>query len=187
MKTLLLAVLMLFQGVITYSLVMDPGPAPKTVLAKAFTPTDIKNQIEREEKQKQYDQAEEVAARVMKRHGCDDEFAELVGRTAVDERISARLVAAVMVLESTCKPGAVSPSDGVGLMQVVPRMWHVSKKALKDPAFNVRFATHRILAPFVHAYGIREGLHHYNGLGVGCSACSDDYPERVMRIAGYAT
>jgi len=166
---------------------LGPGPTPETVLAHALTENDIRNQIAQEQKQIQYDVAEEVAAKVMKHHGCNDEFAELAGHAAVDERIPARLIAAVMVIESTCNAKAISRADGIGLMQVVPRIWHIQRNKLLDPAFNIRFATSRILAPFVRVYGIREGLHHYNGMGVGCSACSEDYPERVMRIAGYTT
>jgi len=181
---LLLAVLMLFQGVIGYAVLMDPGTAPKTPQVQAITERVITDEFVKEQKQLQYDAAENVAARVMKRHGCDDEYAELVGHAAVDERIPARLIAAVMVLESTCRPSVVSHSDGVGLMQVVPKIWHVSKKKLLDPKFNVQFATHHVLAPMIRTYGVREGLHHYNGMGVGCSACSDDYPERVMAVAG---
>lgn len=186
MKTIL-AILMLVQCAIIGSLMVDPGPAPKTVLAKALTPEDVKQGLEQERKQRQYDAAENVAVSVMKHYrGCaDGEFAEAVGHAAVDEKIPARVIAATMIVESGCNPNAVSPHDGVGLMQVVPRVWRVSKTKLKDPMFNVRFATHNILAPMIRAYGLREGLHHYNGMGVGCSACDGQYPEKVLRVAGY--
>ncbi len=182
MKKLLLTVLMLFQGVITYSVIMNPGQAPRTVLAKAFTTTDVKNQIEAEKKQVQYDAAEETAAKVMKHHGCDDEFAELVGHASVDERLPAKLVAAVMVAESSCRPDMISPTQDVGLMQVNRKVWKASTDKLLNPVYNVQFAVHRILAPLVHTYGIREGLHRYNGLGGDGS-----YSAHVMKIAGYAT
>jgi len=187
MKKLLLTALVATQSLIMYSVMLDLGPTPKTVLAHALTENDIREQIAQEQKQMQYDVAEEVAAKVMRHHGCNDEFAELVGRAAVDEHLPARLIAAVMVIESTCNAHAISHADGIGLMQVVPKIWHIQRNKLLDPVFNVRFATSRILVPFVRVYGIREGLHHYNGMGVGCSACSKDYPERVMRIAGYTT
>ena len=182
MKKLLLTALVAVQSLITYSVILDPGPMPKTVPAHALTEADIKDQIVQEQKQKQYDAAEEVAARVMKRYGLDDEFAELAGRAAVDERIPARLVAAVMIAESSCNPTLISRTQDVGLMQVNRRIWKMPTAKLLNPALNVKFATHRILAPLVHTYGVREGLHRYNGLGGNGS-----YSDRVMRIAGYAT
>lgn len=189
MKTVI-AVLMLLQGTVVGALAsMDLGPAPKTVLAKALTPADVERQLEQEQKQLRYDAAENAAAAVMRRYrGCSDgEFAELIGHASVDEHIPARILAAVMIVESTCNPNAVSKSEAIGLMQVVPRVWRVPKAQLTNPTFNVGFAAHNILAPMIRMHGIREGLHHYNGMGVGCSACDGEFPEKVMRIAGYAT
>ncbi len=180
----LLTVLVLISGAIISSMV-DPGPTPKSVLAHAFTPAEVRQQLEQEKKQIKYDAAENVAARVLRRHGCDDEFAEVIGHAAVDEGLNPRVVAAVAFVESTCNPNARS-RDAVGLMQVSPKTWHYKTKDLLDPTFNVTHATH-ILASYVHRFGLQEGLHHYNGMGVGCSACDAGYVGKVLRVAGYST
>lgn len=180
MKKLLLAALMLLQVVITYSLVMNPGPAPKTVLAKAFTPADVKNQIEAERKQKQYDQAEKIVVSVIKRHGCGTEYASLTAHAAVDFRVPARVIAATMVVESSCDPTRISKTGDVGLMQVNARIHHFSVKQLLNPVFNVKVGG-RFLASCIHQFGIVEGLHHYNGLGNP----TNEYADHVMRVAGY--
>ncbi len=185
MRKLLLIALLTIQSLVTYSLVINDGPTPKTILAHAFTPTEVKQQMEQEKKQIKYDAAENVAARVLRRHGCNDEFAEVIGHAAVDEGLNPRVVAAVTIVESTCNPNARS-HDAVGLMQVSPKTWHYTVKDLLNPAFNVTHAT-RILANYVHRFGLEEGLHHYNGLGVGCGACDDQYVGKVLRAAGYTT
>lgn len=179
----LLALSVLILGAIT-SAVVDPGPSPKAVLVRPFTPEDIKQGLEQEKKQVKYDAAENVAARVLRRHGCDDEFAEIIGHAAVDEGLNPRVVAAVAFVESTCNPNARSKEGCLGLMQVSPKTWHYKTTDLLDPAFNVKHAT-RILAGYVRRFGLEEGLHHYNGMGVGCSSCDAEYVGKVLRVAGY--
>lgn len=43
------------------------------------------------------------------------------------------------------------------------------------------FAGSKILAGYVRRYGLREGLHAYNGFGDPTSA----YPDKVLLVAGY--
>lgn len=181
----LLAVLVLALGAVV-SAVTDSGPAPKTVPARPYTSEDIKQGLAQERKQIKYDAAENVAARVLRRHGCDDEFAEVIGHAAVDEGLNPRVVAAVAFVESTCNPNARSKEGCLGLMQVSPKTWHYKAKDLLDPTFNVTHAT-RILAGYIHRFGLQEGLHHYNGMGVGCEACDAEYVGKVLRVAGYST
>lgn len=159
------------------------GVAPEPLKIRAFTPEQVSAQLDVEQKQRNYDKAEEVAARVLRRNGCSDEFAELIGRASVDEGISPRVVAATVYVESTCRDWVVSPEGAVGLMQVVPKVWHHKVHELKNPEFNVRVGTH-ILGAFIRAYGLREGLHHYNGMGIGCDACDQNYSGKVLQAAG---
>jgi len=157
---------------------VSPGQEPPAIKVAAPTPESIKAEVIREQKQALYDQAEEVASRVMVKHGCDDQFAELVAHAAVDRRLPARIVAAVVVAESTCNPNAANHGD-CGLMQVNARIWNMSCQVLKDPVTNVTKAT-QILAACVHkAGGIREGLHRYNGL----DKPADQYADKVFSIA----
>jgi hypothetical protein len=158
-------------------------PSTPEIKFRPTPPTEasIRADIQAEKLQRQYDLAENQADRVFSKVGCTTEFSELVAHAAVDERLPARLIAAVVVTESTCDPSKISRTQDVGLMQVNRKVWKVSTAKLLNPAFNVKFAAHHILAPLVHTYGIREGLHRYNGLGNP----SNEYSEKVMRIAGF--
>lgn len=160
-----------------------PGPAPSRISCAAPTPAVLTAQIAAEHKQELYDDAEETASRVLQRHCGDDEYAELIAHSAIDNKLPVRVVSSLIVVESTCRPGVVSSEGAVGLMQVVPRVWHVPAEQLKDPETNIRKGT-EILASYTRAHGLVEGLHRYNGLGVGCAACDGDYGNKVLTIAG---
>ena len=159
-----------------------PGPEPTGLKVQAYTPEQVTGWVVTAQRQRDYDEAENLAATVFTRHGCDDEFAEAVAREAIDHSVPARLVAAVIVVESTCRPGVVSNAGAVGLMQVAPRVWHVPDDQLKDPEFNIRKGT-EILTAYIHAHGVREGLHRYNGTGEGCGNCDSAYPDKVLMVA----
>jgi soluble lytic murein transglycosylase-like protein len=96
----------------------------------------------------------------------------------VDSRLSARIVAALVFVESSCPADAVSKKGAAGLVQVNPRVWRHSRRELQDPSTNLQIGT-QILAGYIRGHGLREGLHRYNGLGV----TSDDYSELVLQAA----
>ena len=121
----------------------------------------------------EYDAAVRVAART----ACPS-YATLVGAAAVDNHLPARVVAAVVFVESSCNPSAVSSEGAVGLMQVSPKLYRQNRARLHDPEYNIRLGT-KILAGYVHTYGLREGLHRYNGLGAG----GELYSPRVLAVA----
>lgn len=157
----------------------SPGPEPPAIKVAAPTPESIKAQVESEHKQVQYDNAEEVAARVMRRNGCSDEYAEAIAHSAVDNGLSARVLASLAFVESTCRANAVSGRQSVGLLQVNPKVWHYTNAELVNPYLNAQIGG-RILAGYVHKYGLKEGLHHYNGMGDP----TDDYSTKVLTHAG---
>jgi Transglycosylase SLT domain len=173
-------------GLLLAQVVSEPGPRPTHIMAGAQTQDSIQSEFRRETQEKIF-RAEVVIARsVYRRHGCSGSLAELTAENAMRRGLPARLVAAVVVVESTCRAQVVSGEGAVGLMQVSPLVWRVPKSRLKDPAFNLSKGT-EILANFVRPYGIREGLHHYNGMGVGCSACDLGYVDKVLGVAGMRT
>lgn len=92
-------------------------------------------------------------------------------------RIAPRIVAGTIMAESSCQPSVVSSRGAIGLMQINERVWKTGRN-LKDPRVNVEVGS-RILGGYIHAYGVREGLHRYNGLGDS----SDDYATRVLTFA----
>ena len=65
-------------------------------------------------------------------------------------------------------------------MQVNARVWHENTESLKDPDYNIQVGT-RVLGSYVHRYGLREGLHRYNGMGRGCSTCDEQYVAKVIQ------
>ena len=155
-----------------------PGPSPKSLQAIPLTPEAMSSRSRQERRQAEYMAAVRTARQVLVANGCSSEYAEMTGRAAVDNRLSARMVAALVFVESSCRPGVVSKKGAVGLVQVNPRVWRYSRRALQDPSTNLQIGT-RILAGYIRAHGLREGLHRYNGLG----DTSDDYSERVLQAA----
>jgi soluble lytic murein transglycosylase-like protein len=131
-----------------------------------------------ERRQAQYAAATRAVRRVFAANGCSSRYAALTGRAAVDSGLSPRLVAALVFVESSCNSAAISSKGAIGLAQINPRVWHLSRHELQDPYINTQIGT-RILAHYIRAHGLREGLHRYNGLGDS----SEDYSDRVLQVA----
>ena len=131
----------------------------------------------------------EIAKVFGKMSGCenaDSELIEEVNRASARVGLGPRLVAATIAVESRCDALAVSREGAVGLMQPVPRIWKhrydFAAVNLFKPQDNLMVGT-TILAGLVQEYGVREGLHRYNGLGYGCAACDPTYAERILVLA----
>lgn len=163
-------------------------PAPPPIKAVAPTEAQIKEQIVRERREREVTRRIErsvIAARTVYRAvGCRlaerNGLSLLTGRTAYEYGISARLLAAVIFVESSCNSQAVSGKDSIGLLQVNPKVWG-HRDQLTDPEFNIHLGT-RILSNYIHRYGLVEGLHRYNGLG----DASDNYARRVLAAGAIA-
>lgn len=151
------------------------GPIAPPFRAKAFTVSDLQTFQKMENEQKTLAKATEQAKQVYRRNGCGDWLAERTARYSIESGLPSRLVAATVVVESSCRPAAVSSEGAVGLMQIAPKTWHQSRARLKDPDYNLRIGC-RILAGYVHQSGVREGLHRYNGLG----NATDEYANLVL-------
>lgn len=155
-----------------------PGPTPRIPSATALSPQAITSNYREERRQAEYRAAVRMARQVLVANGCSSEYAAIAGRAAIESRLSARMVAALVFVESSCRADAVSEKGAVGLVQVNPHVWRYSRRALKDPYTNLRIGT-RILASYIRAHGVREGLHRYNGLG----DASENYSARVLQAA----
>ena len=106
--------------------------------------------------------------------------------------LSPDLVAGLVWYESGGKPGAISRSGAVGLMQVMPRDGPAAKfmcvngpcfasrptrQELEDPEFNLEFGT-RMLSGLVSRHqSLRDGLKSYGPAGVGYT-----YADKVLAI-----
>jgi soluble lytic murein transglycosylase-like protein len=152
-----------------------PTNVPATLQAQAWTPADMDRLYQVELAQKRYWQAEREAARVFKRNGVTDKFAGLVAESSLAYGVRPRVLAALIVVESHGNPHAISSAGAVGLTQIHLKTWHLRKDDMLVPEKNVHTGA-RILASYTKRYGLREGLHAYNGLG----GEEDVYANRVL-------
>lgn len=157
-------------------------PAVPAIRVIAPTEQSIREDIKRERLEKQYRNAATAARLVYRRVGCRPTFAIETGRAAVDFGVSPRILAALVFIESSCNPSAVSGRASVGLTQVNPLVWKVNPQELKNPSRNLRLGA-SILASYVRRFGVVEGLHRYNGLGNR----TNSYAEKVLAAAGIQT
>lgn len=154
-------------------------PRPRTV---ALTPEIMERDWKNYLQQQELERVTKLASLVLSLAGCDQSLAPRIAHYSLDQNLDGRLVAAEVVVESSCDPEAISPAGATGLMQVMPKMWGYSRRALLDPDTNLQAGT-RILARHVRAYGLRDGLRFYFGVTEG-SDKSDEYAERVLAMAG---
>jgi len=156
-----------------------PMYAPAT---KAFTPDEFKT-FRADENRKMHRLREELdARRIFQRYGCDAALAGPTARYAEDVGLPARIIAADVVVESSCQEDIVSPKGAVGLMQIMPSIHHIDRRSLFDRETNLRNGS-RILAEYARERGgIREGLRGYFGVTEG-STHSDEYADRVLAVA----
>lgn len=123
------------------------------------------------------------AGKVYGRGGCgDQDLAGLTATRSIETGLPASVIAAAIVVESSCNQLAMN-HGAAGLMQVQVKTWapkydNFQKLNLFNREDSIHVGT-EILAPLVKQYGLRKGLEHYNG--------SDDagsYATRVLNLAG---
>lgn len=158
------------------------GPTLSPRPMKAFTPAELDRFYAMERKQKRYIRAVLIASAIYERNGCDPWLAELTARYALARHLPVSLVAADVIVESSCRPEAVSSKGAVGLLQVMPVIWgrrfHVKRRDLFDPERNLQVGT-TLLAYHIHRYGLRLGIVRYCGVGDE----AEEYADRVLEIA----
>lgn len=170
--------LVLFSGIVAICLFKWAMPELVPQNRIPFLPADI-DRARAEEKERKAVQSEARAAReVFVRFGCGwEDLSLLTARYSHAHRLPAKIVAAQIVAESSCRPDVVSSAGAVGLMQIRDSVWRTGEN-LRDPETNVRVGT-SILARYVKQYGLKEGLHAYNGFGDP----SDTYSSKILNIA----
>lgn len=155
------------------------SPEVPKIRVKAPTEQSVREDMRHEQRLRQYKSASAAASKVYRKNGCKSGLADITGQIAVEQGVSARVLAALVFVESSCNPNAVSRRDGVGLTQVNSKVWHYSQVELKNPNRNLEIGA-SILASYVRRYGLREGLHAYNGFGNH----TNSYAEKVLTAAG---
>jgi len=152
---------------------------PKPISVRILTEKDIREGFRHDQKRRKIQQSIKAAGAVYRRTGCRQTYAEATGRIAVEYEISARLLAAVVFVESSCNPNAVSDRYSVGLTQINPKYHHYTRAELKNPQRNLEIGA-GILAHYIQRYGLVKGLHAYNGFGNP----TDEYSTKVLTAAG---
>lgn len=180
MKTIVAALMLMTVSALAGSMVRYGEPeVPKPISVRILSERDIKEGFKHDQKRKQIQRSIKAAEIVYRRNGCRGTYAEATGRIAVEYGVSSRLLAAVVFVESSCNPNAVSDCYSVGLTQVNPKYYRYTRAELKDPQRNLEIGA-GILATYIRLFGLVEGLHHYNGLGNQ----TDEYSTKVLTAAG---
>lgn len=156
-----------------------PPESPKPIYVQTLTEHNIKESLKNEQRQKEFARAAAIAQRVYHKNGCRGTFSQVTGQVAIETGVSPRILAALVYVESSCDPNAVSGKRSVGLTQINPMVWHYSRTELRDPERNLRIGA-TILSTYVRKFGLVGGLHHYNGLGNP----TNEYADKVLTAAG---
>ena len=126
------------------------------------------------------------AARIYGKAGCGDmDLAEMTARHSIRSGVPANLLAAVVAIESSCNPLAISNKGAVGLTQVYVKV-QADKFAqfrainLFDPEQNMRVGTDILRDDIAQFGGMKQGVSHYNGTGPD----ADAYAVKVLALAG---
>src|SRR5487761_349921 len=114
-----------------------------------------------------YRQAIFGASRIYGKAGCGDiKLAEITAENSLKNGLPANLIAAVVSVESSCNPLAISNRGAVGLMQINV---NVQSKAYDFSTINLFNSQQsmsvgpKILASMIKQYGLKSGVSHYNG------------------------
>ena len=158
-----------------------PEMVPQNRIPRSVAAIDAEQAAEQEQKAVKRDA--QIAQEVYTRFGCGwENLSLLTAQYSRARHLSPRLVAAQIVVESGCRPDAVSPAGAVGLTQVDVKVWRQYPRAeMFDPDRNLNAGT-AILANYIQQSGnVRDGLRHYYGISEGSSA-SDEYADKVLSL-----
>ena len=154
---------------------------PKPPAFHAITQQEIIRGYKHDRRKSAIKRAIKEVTAVFRRHHCKTDHVDLIAEAAVEKNISPRILAAVVFAESSNRSGIISKTGCVGLMQVSAKTWHYTRNELQDPAKNLQAGTN-ILVHYIHLYGLKKGLHAYNGFGNP----TDEYSNHIFQIAGYS-
>jgi len=123
------------------------------------------------------------AARIYGKAGCGDmNLAESTASHALQNGVPANVVAAIVAVESSCNPLAISGKGAVGLTQVNVKVqataYDFTQVNLFNPEQNMDTGT-RIMASMIKTYG-KTWISHYDGVGPD----ADAYALKVQALAG---
>jgi len=123
------------------------------------------------------------AARIYGKAGCGDmKLAEMTAENSIRNQVPANMIAAIVSVESSCNPLAISDKGAVGLMQVNVKVqaseYDFAQVNLFNPGQNMDTGT-KIMASMIKTYG-KSWVSHYDGTGPD----ADAYAAKVQALAG---
>jgi len=173
--------LLTILSVPVYKWAHPPLPIPQN--DQPLTPETIDRDWQSEQDRKAVENDARTAEQTFRRLGCGFETLSIpTAQAARDQHLPISLVAAQVMVESSCRETAVSSAGAVGLMQVNVKVWPYSKQEMLDPDRNLQVGT-KILANYIRESGsVRDGLRHYYGI-LPDSTASDTYADKVLAAA----
>lgn len=140
---------------------------------------------------KQYVAAIDVARVFGRSPGCADADPQLIDNVAseaVKNEMDPRILAATVAVESSCNQFAVSGRGAIGLTQIVAATWKdkfdfAGSVNLLNRSDNLR-AGAVIESGLIKQFGLAQGVRRFQGLGVGCPSCDDNYVPKILSLAG---
>lgn len=131
-----------------------------------------------------YRQAFFNASRIYGKSGCGDiQLAEMTAENSLKTGVPANVIAAVVSVESSCNPLAISNRGAVGLMQINVKVQSKEYDFSMINLFNSRQSIEvgtKILSGMIKQYGLKSGVAHYDGIGEE----ADAYVIKVLALAG---
>ena len=159
------------------------APVEIPAVGKAFGESDLIRMRNDEKEHERVVRSIQDAQRILSAFNCGKDVAVWTAGSAQRYSLSARLVAATIVAESSCQPTVVSKDGAIGLMQVDRHTWKQYTRAeLMQPDRNVDIGTHILAANIRRTGSTREGLRQYFGVTPGSNQ-ADLYADKILGLA----
>jgi hypothetical protein len=108
---------------------------------------------------------------------------KMIVRHALERQVDPKLVAAVIVVESSCNPLAISGSKSVGIMQIHLPTWssvvNFTEKNPFDPEVNIEIGTHILANYLKRCKDLESALLAYEG---SHDAVDSEYLTKVLDV-----
>ncbi len=113
-------------------------------------------------------------------------IATAIVHTARNYNVDPKLIAAIIIVESSANPFAISDKDSVGLMQIHLPTWSATVDRENLNLFRVEDNVElgvRILKEYISEYGLWTGIMRYKGwTSTESQQNADDYMQKVKHI-----
>jgi len=163
-----------------------PAPSATVFLNNPEQPV---YKVSSQKRVKQVDPAVAAMDTFLKQHAIKEgdraRLAESIVTSATKHNLNPRLLASVMIVESSGNQFAISGKDAIGIMQIHLPTWGrtadregINLFKIED---NIDFGA-RILKNYIRQFGLWEGVKRYNGCAAEDPASEQSVPEYVAKV-----